>query len=375
MTATAQAPTNGATAGQFPGAERLLEKIQQGNPRHRAMPADLAAKMELAKVLIESGLCPKVGRKDSRRDMTVAEVTVILQCGDELGLAPLQSVQGIAVVEGRPSPMYQVMLAVVRSSGKLEDYCEDVDESRAIVTVKRVGDARSHSVPFSLDDARRAGITGNPMWSKYPRDMLRNRAGGRVLKIIFADVLAGIALEDEIEAEMAARQETSEAAFRVPAAELSDLRARAARAFAGDVPGFVAFYRGAVGAEPPLNEAGLVLWDRLADLGRTAWTSLYSAMRARGAAPAKAAAPAVRPTPSPAPAKAPAPAPAHAGKPFAQEVDALASAYNADPERMKRAAFLAKVDLDAMTQAGLEDLGNALTALDQADEERAGAAS
>lgn len=375
MTATAQAPTNGATAApQFPMAERLIEKINEGNPRHRAMPADLQAKIDLAKALVASGLCPKIKKGRDEIPMTVEQVVVSLQLGDELGLAPLQAVQGIDVVYGRPAPRYQIMLAVVQSSGKLESYREDTTEERSTVTAKRRGMPDPITFTFSMEDAVRAELLGNPSWKKYPRDMLRNRAGGRTLKTAFADVLAGIALEDELEAEAADRQEAAEKSFRVPAAELSDLKAHVSRAFAGDAPGFISLYRSATGVEPPLNEKGLVVWDRLADLGRSAWTALYAAVKARGAAPAKAPAPAARPAPASAKAPAPAPAAAPAGKPFASEVAALATAYSADPERMKRAATLAKVDLEAMTQTGLDDLGNALRALDADDDARSDAA-
>jgi len=348
VTATAQAPTNGATTSQFPNAERLLEKINEGNPRHRAMPADMAAKLELAKTLQASGLCPTVGRKDDRRPMSVEQIFVALQLGDELGLAPLQSVQGIAVVEGRPTPMYQTMLAVVQGSGKLEAYREETTEESSTVTVKRRGMADPISFSFSIADADRAGLRRNPVWGKFPRDMLRNRAGGRALKIAFADVLAGVALEDEAEDEAAVRADAKAAAWILRAEDVSALkRLMAAKKIPAD--DLKAIAQAATGGrQVSVGSNGVP------DYSRSEWEVYEAAVRSWAPKGAPAAAPPAQQAPA-------APAPV-------SRLADVARTYNADAARMAEAARRAGVDLAKADDAAVNAIENALTAMDQADD-------
>ena len=394
MTATAAAP-RAATPTPYtpdpnapppagmnnPAAERLFEKINNGNPRHRAMPADLQGKLDLADALLEADLVPY---KDGKTKLTRAQVAIILQLGDELGLAPLQAVQGCAIVHGRPGPMYQTALAVVQASGKLESYEEidgDLDEEgRPIfvnVTVKRVGAAKPVTMRFSWKDAIRAGLLKNPTWTKYPRDMLRNRAGGRALKIGFADVLAGIALADELEDALASRQEATDAAFVVPASEMQEVRAAVARAAAAktlDGDGLADLYRRAVGAEIPRDSAGVTDWTAIGRLGRAGWTAFATAVRAaasalparvgRAGAPAPTAAPRQE-APTPRPSAAPAPA-----KSIADRAREIGARY-----RLDEAALLATVRsstphtaLEQLTDGDLEMLDEVLGARDAASD-------
>ena len=329
-------PDRPPPAGTVPAAERLFEKIQQGNPRHRAMPADLQGKWEMAEALLGSGLCPKVGRKSDRRDMTVQEVFVMLQLGDELGLAPMQAVQGIAVVEGRPAPMYQVMLAVCRSSGKLEEYREDIDEERAIVTVKRVGDPEPLTATFSHKDAVRAGLLANPTWQKYPRDMMRNRAGGRALKIAFADVLAGIALEDEIEAELADRADAKAAMWTLTPAMVAALNGLVAQKKIPPEEWKRLKLDAAGGARIEVSSVGVPSYTR------EQWERLEASVRGYvGAAPARgtgAQEERREPEAAPAPAAPPSaePAAAATSRPSSgwQRLQQIAAEYKATPEQL-----------------------------------------
>ena len=376
MTATAAAPRAATPtldpntpppAGQNnPAAERLFEKIQQGNPRHRAMPADMDEKWRLAETLLASGLCPKVGRKSDRRDMTVQEVFVMLQLGDELGLAPMQAVQGIAVVEGRPAPMYQTMLAVCRSSGKLESYAEDITEERAVVTVKRLGDSAPLSATFSLKDAVRAQLLGNPTWQKYPRDMLRNRAGGRALKIAFADVLAGIALEDEIEDALADRADEKASRWKLTREMVAKLNADVAQRKIPADEWKRMKLQAAAGAKIEVSSDGVPTYTR------EQWERLEASVQTfAGATPARGAAPQAQAEPETETAAAtPAPAPATPPKLVAERARSIGRKYGLD-----EAALLATVrsstphtSLDQLTEGDLEMLDEVLAARDEAQE-------
>ena len=136
-----------------------------------------------------------------------ANIYVAIQHGEELGLQPLQALQNIAVINGRPSLWGDAMLALVRASGLLEDFKEEFDAATetAICLVKRKG-FDPHTETFSMADAKRANLTGKDTpWKTYPERMCTMRARSWALRDQFTDVLRGV--YERSEAEDLARQE------------------------------------------------------------------------------------------------------------------------------------------------------------------------
>lgn len=152
------------------------------------------------------------------------DILVAMLHGQEVGLPHLQALQSIAVVNGIPSIYGDAALAMVRSSGKLEDFDEwievdgvrqegsfpilkDADEGRRIVAFcksKRVGMSRERITTYSVDDAKRAklwekkGASGfETPWCTVPQRMLMWRARGWNLRDQFGDVLKGLAIYEE----------------------------------------------------------------------------------------------------------------------------------------------------------------------------------
>lgn len=131
-------------------------------------------------------------------------ILVAIQYGYELGLTPMQSLQNLAVINGRPSTYGDIMLGLVRASGLLEDFDEgysgDGDDYHAWCYVKRVGMKKAQTETFSVRDAKLADLwQSGANWKKYPRRMLKFRARGFALRDQFADVLKGIISREEAE--------------------------------------------------------------------------------------------------------------------------------------------------------------------------------
>lgn len=126
-----------------------------------------------------------------------ADILIAMQMGSEIGLKPLQSLQNIAVVNGRPTIWGDAVVAICQSSGMLEDITEEVTDEYATVTVKRIGQ-EPHSVTFSMQDAKKAGLAGKQgPWTQYPKRMMKNRARAYALRDKFADVLSGFGITEE----------------------------------------------------------------------------------------------------------------------------------------------------------------------------------
>ncbi len=127
-----------------------------------------------------------------------ANVIVAIQMGMELGLLPMQAIQNIAVINGRPCVWGDAQIALVRGSGHLEWMKETQDDKSATCEVKRHGDSNPVKQTFSIEDAKKAGLLDKPgPWKQYPKRMLQMRARGFALRDLFPDVLKGIISREE----------------------------------------------------------------------------------------------------------------------------------------------------------------------------------
>ena len=125
-----------------------------------------------------------------------------IQHGSEVGLSPMQSLQSIACINGRPSVWGDAALALVIGSPVCEYVRETVDgEGDAMVATceaKRRGYEKASVVRFSVADAKKAGLWGKTgPWQSYSRRMLQMRARGFALRDAFPDVLRGLVTAEE----------------------------------------------------------------------------------------------------------------------------------------------------------------------------------
>jgi hypothetical protein len=163
-----------------------------GAPIHGGLiPQNFEAMWRMAQIMAASGMMPK-GLE------TPEAVFVAVQMGLEVGLSPMQAVQNIAVINGRPSVWGDAGLALVEASGLLEDFIEEISDHSARCVAKRKGRPSTIEREFSMDDARRAGLIGKGVWAQYPKRMLQMRARWWVLRDGFADVLKGLKSAEEI---------------------------------------------------------------------------------------------------------------------------------------------------------------------------------
>lgn len=159
---------------------------------------DMDGLARFSKMVFDSGLAP-------RGFNNPAAIGIAVQHGLELGLAPLQALQSIAVINGKPGIYGDAALALVRCSGQLEWIKEEVrggkseDDCSAICTTKRVGDPEPKTSTFSIKDAKRAGLWNKAgPWTQYPQRMLMFRARTFNLRDNFPDILRGLTTVEEL---------------------------------------------------------------------------------------------------------------------------------------------------------------------------------
>ena len=162
---------------------------------------DLDSMQRFAQMVLSSNMAPKAYKVGTSAQQ-IANVCVAVQYGLELGLSPMQSLHGVAVINGRPTVWGDALLGLCYASGQVESFEETVegggDNRGATCTVKRLGIANPIVNTFSVGMAKKANLWGkHGPWTQYPDRMLQNRARSFALRDAFADVLRGVISAEE----------------------------------------------------------------------------------------------------------------------------------------------------------------------------------
>jgi hypothetical protein len=181
----------------------------------RQFAADGAAAMQMALQIAPTPFVPESYKKASRDQWYTPEriaqnVAAAWLAGDEIGLRPMQSLQAIDIIEGRPALNARSMRALVQAHGHdvwVEAQPGEAEQTQKLsVTVagQRKGSEHIERVTWTWRRAQQAELVGRKNWQKSPIDMLIARATSAVCRLIASDVLMGLAysieeLQDEQE--------------------------------------------------------------------------------------------------------------------------------------------------------------------------------
>jgi len=162
-------------------------------------PTNISEAMEYSKMIASSCFCPAT-MKGKPGDILVA-----MQLGAEIGLSPMQALQNIAVINGKPCVYGDAALAVVISSPNYISHKEWFEGSiaegnlTAFCSVLR-RNSEEYIKSFSMEEAKKAGLwTKAGVWQQYPTRMLQMRARSFAIRDKFADALRGINIREEVE--------------------------------------------------------------------------------------------------------------------------------------------------------------------------------
>ena len=176
-----------------------ITALQTSKPQFSLTPQSLNEALQFADMLSKSNMVPKDYQGNP------ANCIIAMQWGMEIGLQPLQAMQNIAVINGRPAIWGDAMLAIVRGSGLLERITEEPTDTGCTCAVKRKGEPEVVRT-FTLEDAKRAGLAGKQgPWQQHPKRMMQMRARAFALRDVFPDVLRGVHIAEIAQDEPAER--------------------------------------------------------------------------------------------------------------------------------------------------------------------------
>lgn len=166
---------------------------------HALVPKSLDEALRYAAEIAKSEFVPKDYQNKP------GNVLVAMQMGLEVGLKPLQALQNIAVINGRPSIWGDAALALVQGSGLLKEFDEDpsdqcLKQGFGRCKVWRKGDSKPYEVKFTEEMAKSAGLLNKQgPWSTAKGRMYQMRARAFALRDKFADALKGLSVREEVQ--------------------------------------------------------------------------------------------------------------------------------------------------------------------------------
>ena len=112
------------------------------------------------------------------------------------GRHPASAAQDYNIIQGRPAKKADAMLRdFLSAGGKVEWHSLTDEKADATFSHPAGGSAR---IDWTLKRAQAAGIT-NPMWKKYPRQMLRSRAVSEGVRTVCPGATSGMYVPEEVQ--------------------------------------------------------------------------------------------------------------------------------------------------------------------------------
>jgi len=127
----------------------------------------LTVMTKLAEVFVGSGRFPT--------EQNVYQAMVKIQAGKELGIAPLQSMTNIHIVQGRITLGSGLVSSLIKSHPIYDYKVKELSNNGCELEFFENGESVGFS-SFTQDDAKSAGLLNKDVWKKYPRNMYFSRA-------------------------------------------------------------------------------------------------------------------------------------------------------------------------------------------------------
>jgi hypothetical protein len=125
----------------------------------------------------------------------IAFAAIVLM-GRERGIGTMSACQRFSFIKGVPTEKADSQLARFKSCGGRSQF-KELTEAKAVLWLRHPnGD--EHTETFTIEDAKRAGLSSNDNYSKHPKAMLRSRAITAGLKSVGWEGAVGIYDPDEI---------------------------------------------------------------------------------------------------------------------------------------------------------------------------------
>jgi hypothetical protein len=170
-------------------------------------PQRYAVLERMADTLLQSGMLPSWLKQP-------AQVITIMLKSFELGVPPIEGLNGISVIQGKPTVSPQLMLALIERSGTGTISIIERRADLSVVEAHRRG-RKPVQFAFSFDDAKKLGLANKDNYQKQPAVMLQWRNIGAAARAVFPDVISGLYTPEEMGADVQILEDGSQIIIEV----------------------------------------------------------------------------------------------------------------------------------------------------------------
>jgi 5'-3' exonuclease len=131
---------------------------------------------------------------------TPSAVLSTILAGRELGLQAMASLRAFHIVEGRHMMSADLLRALVLKSGLAKYFrCTERTATAAAFETQR-GDDPPMSLRYTIEEAQAAGLVKEKSgWAKNPADMLVARAGSKLARLVYPEIVHGLYSPEEFD--------------------------------------------------------------------------------------------------------------------------------------------------------------------------------
>jgi ERCC4-type nuclease len=154
--------------------------------------ADWRMMLDVGNKALKSGMLP-AGIKSPEA------AAIIALKARELNMPLMVGFAHIHVINGKPTLSAEMMQALARKNlpGLVINIIESTNEKATVEIIRPEPGSKSYKLTFTIEDAKKAELTKNLTWSKYPAAMLWSRAVSAGLRKVCPEALIGVSYTPE----------------------------------------------------------------------------------------------------------------------------------------------------------------------------------
>jgi hypothetical protein len=128
---------------------------------------------------------------------TVEQATALMLIAQAEGYHPALAARDYHIIQGRPTLKAETMMARFQQQGGKVDWKTLTDEEVTATFSHPSGG--SATITWTIEQAKKASLTGKDNWKNYPRAMLRARVVSEGIRTVFPGVVLGVYTPEEVQ--------------------------------------------------------------------------------------------------------------------------------------------------------------------------------
>jgi hypothetical protein len=163
--------------------------VRSDDPNAIFSPDGLQVALNVCNQFLKSGSLPQSYK-------TPQSVLIAVQAGRELGMKPMESINGMMIINGQVKLWGTALTGRVTNLGYKIKWGECTAEKASVSIVDPEGEETGVET-YTIEEAKGANLLGKTNWKGHAKTMLRWRALGNAVKFNFPHLLQGYSLAED----------------------------------------------------------------------------------------------------------------------------------------------------------------------------------